>query len=144
MASRSGEKEKHVGRGSAAGDVQHREVRRWREEKLMGGARKSVRQREGWRGEAGWASLVDWAEQKVLGRVRKERRRRGVCWAGLERKREKLCLFFFKHKHHLNDYFEFKQNLNFGCYIGQLTILVGQLTRPNGLWIVWPISVSPL
>ena len=48
-----------------------------------------------------------WAAQEI-----KER----GWWAGLERKRENLCLFFFKHKHHLNYYFEFKQNLNFGCY----------------------------
>jgi len=71
-------------------------VRRWREEKLMGGARKSVRQREGWRGEAGWASLVDWAEQKVLGRVREEREREGEGYVGLGWKgKERIFVCFF-------------------------------------------------
>ena len=70
--------------------------------------------RLGWRwdllGRLYWADWADWAAQK-----RKEGGRRR--WAGLERKEKRESLFvFFKLKHHLNDYFGFKQNLNFGCY----------------------------
>jgi len=69
-------------------------------------------ERGGWLGRLGGLGR---AEGFGPGREREMEKERGMLgWVGKE-KREALFVFF-KHKHHLNDYFEFKQNLNFGCY----------------------------
>ena len=80
-----------------------------------GGPHLEVRQRERWRGEAGWACWVGW-DVGPSGKKKKKEGEVMVGWFGLERKREFVYFVFFKLKHHLNKFHLNSNKFKFGCY----------------------------